>query len=242
MVVALQSARYAVLVATIVAIASFAGGASAATGARNTNGEIVERAARKTVEGTSRIAVGFAFNDWRRVGFSGAGIRDYRNDRGFLTARLDFQTCQTMLPTLRRWLGDRRLTQTGARSFRFDVAFSGRASQLRIRKRNEPFRWRSVEPPTGEQFIFSSLAAVNGDPVRVVRWLRLVSSRVMLPAYGHNVQVRGIDTTQYVFEIDPAKAARALLPHFSMDQSRAATLAQLHSEIRRKQIQISASV
>jgi hypothetical protein len=219
-----------------------ASGGTAATATAPTNGEIVERAAQKTVLGTSRVEFRFAFMDSRRLGFGGGGIRDYHSGRGFVTMNVDYATSQFMLPTLRRWLARPRLTQRQARSFRFDVAFGRGRTQIRIRQGSGRIRWRLVAPPTKQPFIFSSLAAVNADPVRFIRWLRSVSSDVVVPTYGRNVQVRGIDTTQYDFEIDPAKAARALLPFFPMDQSREATLAQLRSEIVRNQILISASV
>jgi hypothetical protein len=209
--------------ALVLASASLASGGTAATATAPTNGEIVERAAQKSVIGTSRVEFRFAFMDSRLIGLNGSGIRDYQSRRGFVTMSLNYATAtnQYLLPALRRWLGKPRLTQRQARSFRFDVAFGGE-TRIRIRQGDGRTRWRLVAPPTKQPFIFSSLAAVNADPVRVIRWLRSVSRRVVVPTYGRNVQVRGIDTTQYSFEVDPAKAARALLPFFPMDQSREA--------------------
>jgi len=228
--------------AIVLASVSLASGGAASTATAPTNGEIVERAAQKSVLGTSRVEFRFAFMDSRRLGFGGGGIRDYQSGRGFVTMNVDYQTSQFMLPTLRRWLARPRLTERQARSFRFDVVFGGDRTLIRIRQGKKRIRWRVVAPPTKRPFIFASLTAVNADPVRFIRWLRSASRRVVVPTYGRNVQVRGIDTTQYSFEIDPAKAARALLPFFPMDQSREATLAQLRSEIVRNQILISASV
>jgi hypothetical protein len=86
--------------------------------------------------------------------------------------------------------------------------------------------------------------AFGGDrtQIRIRQGKGRIRWRVVVPTAGRNVQVRGIDTTQYSFEIDPAKAARALLPFFPMDQSREATLAQLRREIVQNQIRIGASV
>jgi hypothetical protein len=228
--------------AIVLASASLASGGTAATAP--TNGEIVERAAQKSVLGTSRVEFRFAFMDSRLIGLQGGGIRDYQSRRGFVTMSLNYATAtnQFLLPALRRWLAQPRLTQRQALGFRFDVAFGSDRTQIRIRQGNGRIRWRLVAPPTKQPFIFSSLAAVNADPVRVIRWLRSVSKRIVVPTYGRNVQVRGIDTTQYSFEVDPAKAARTLLPFFPMDQSREATLAQLRREIVRNQIRIGASV
>jgi hypothetical protein len=242
-VVARKPRRLVVTFTVVLAGATLATG-EATPGEVKPAGEIVERAAQRTAEGTSRVRLRFDFADSRRLGFAAAGVRDYRDRRGYLTMWTDFQTNQFMLRTLRRWLAQPRLTQAQARALRFDIAFGGGASRLRIRASPSHGRvpWRTVARPTQQEFIFSSLAAVDAEPVRIVRWLRSISSRVVVPAYGRNVQVRGIDTTQYDFQVDRAKAAVALLPFFPMDQSREATLAQLRDEIGRKRIRISASV
>lgn len=226
----------------VAACATFAYCSTAAVAdVQPSNGEIVERAAANTAQGTSHVAFYFAWADWRELGWHGAGIRDFRNRRGFVTMQLDFQANPFVLRMVRRWLAEPRLTTRQARTMRFDVVFDKQGSHLRIKESSGALHWRTIDRPK-EQFIFSSLAALDAGPLRTVRWLRMVSRRVVAPVYGRHQQVRGIDTTQYDFEIDPARAARALLPFFPTDQSRRAALAQLKREIASKQIRMAASV